>query len=251
MHLDWWTIGLQTVNFAVLVWLLHRFLYKPVLGMIDARRAEVQRQHDDAEATKDRAKADLAGVEAERAGIAAEREAALKAATSQAQEMAEARRSRAERDAQELIDSARKTLASEREQALAEAQRVALDLGADFAQRLLAEVPMQLRAEAWIERIEQHIDALPKPERDALIQQLREDNSLTVVSAATLSAPTAEKWRERLCHLFGKQIAIVFKVDPRLIAGAELHFPTAVLRFTWQNALAAARSEVGAHANAH
>jgi F-type H+-transporting ATPase subunit b len=251
MRLDWWTIGLQTVNFAVLVWLLHRFLYKPVLGMIDARRAEIQRQYDDAEATKDRAKAYLAGVEAERAGIAAEREAALKTATSQAQEMAEARRSRAERDAQELIDSARKTLASEREQALAEAQRIALDLGADFAQRLLAQVPMQLRAEAWIERIEQHIDALPKPERDALIQQFSEDNSLTVVSAATLSAPTAEKWRERLCHLFGKQIAIVFNVDPRLIAGAELHFPTAVLRFTWQNALAAARSEVGAHANAH
>ena len=164
--------------------------------MIDARRAEVQRQYDDAKATEDKAKADLAGVEAERAGIAAEREAALKAAASQAQETAEARRSRAERDAQELIDSARKTLAVEREQALAEAQRVALDLGADFAQRLLAEVPMQLRAEAWIERIEQHLDALPKPERDALIQQLTEGNSLTVVTAATLSAPTAETWRE-------------------------------------------------------
>ena len=251
MHLDWWTIGLQTVNFAVLVWLLHRFLYKPVLGMIDARRAEVQRQQDDARATKDKAKAYLAGIEAERAGIAAEREAALKAATSQAQEIAEARRRHAERDARELIDSARKTLASEREQALAEAQRIALDLGAEFAQRLLAEVPMQFRAEAWIERIEQHIDALPKPERDALIQQFTEDNSLTVVSAATLAPPTADKWRERLRHLLGKQIAIVFEVDPQLIAGAELHFPTAVLRFTWRNALAAARSEVGARANAH
>ena len=46
MHLDWWTIGLQTVNFAILVWLLHRFLYKPVLAMIDARKAEVRRQFD-------------------------------------------------------------------------------------------------------------------------------------------------------------------------------------------------------------
>ena len=54
MHLDWWTIGLQTVNFAVLVWLLHRFLYKPVLGVIDARKAELQRQYDDAESNERR-----------------------------------------------------------------------------------------------------------------------------------------------------------------------------------------------------
>src|SRR5215471_6750937 len=46
MHLDWWTIGLQTINFGILVWLLHRFLYKPVLTMIDARKAEVGRQFD-------------------------------------------------------------------------------------------------------------------------------------------------------------------------------------------------------------
>jgi F-type H+-transporting ATPase subunit b len=43
---------------------------------------------------------------------------------------------------------------------------------------------------------------------------------------------------------------VTFKVDPQLIAGAELHFPTAILRFSWQSALAAARAEIGAHASA-
>src|SRR6516164_9450905 len=133
MHLDWWTIGLQTINFGILVWLLHRFLYKPVLTMIDARKAEVRRQFDAAKDVEEKAKAQLAAVEAERAGMAAEREAALKAAVAQAQDMAEARRAQAERDARALIDSAHRTLASEREQALDEARRLALDLGADFA----------------------------------------------------------------------------------------------------------------------
>ena len=40
MHFDWWTLALQTINFAILAWLLHRFLYKRVLRVIDARRAE-------------------------------------------------------------------------------------------------------------------------------------------------------------------------------------------------------------------
>ena len=88
MHLDAWTIGLQTVNFAVLVWLLHRFLYKPVLRMIDTRRAEIQQHYDAVKAAEEQAQARLAAIVSERAGIAAEREAALKTAAAQAEEAA-------------------------------------------------------------------------------------------------------------------------------------------------------------------
>jgi F-type H+-transporting ATPase subunit b len=247
MHLDWWTIGLQTINFGILVWLLHRFLYKPVLTMIDARKAEVGRQFDAAKELEGKAKAQLATVEAERAGIAAERDAALKAAAAQAQEMAEARRAQAERDAEALMVSTRKTLASEREGALDEARRVALDLGADFAQRLLAEVPMQYRAEAWIERIEQHLNALPPSERGALVCQLADGNPLTVITACALPVATAAHWKQRLGQSLGISGGMTFEVNPDLIAGAELHFPAAILRFSWQSALAAARTEAGAH----
>jgi len=250
MRLDWWTLGLQTVNFAILIWLLHRFLYKPVLRMIDARKAEIERQYADARATDQRAKAQLAAAEAERAGSAAEREAGLKAAGAQAQELIEAHRARAERAAQALLDGARKTVAAERSRALEEARRMALDLGAEFARRLLAEVPMQLRAEAWIERIERHIDELAAAERDALRRQLADGSALTVVTAAPLAGSVADTWRERLRHRLGEGIDITFEVSPPLIAGAELHFPTAVLRFSWQSALEAARAELGAHADA-
>jgi F-type H+-transporting ATPase subunit b len=250
MHLDWWTLGLQTVNFAVLVWLLHRFLYKPVLRMIDARKAEIERQYVDARATEQKAKAQLAAAEAERAGISAEREAGLKAAAAQAHELIEARRAQSERDAQALLDAARKTVASERAGALQEARRMALDLGAEFARRLLAEVPMQLRAEAWIERIERHIDELTAAEREALRRQVADGGALTVVTAAPLPGSVADVWRERLRRRLGEGIDISFEVSPALIAGAELHFPTAVLRFSWQGALEAARAELGAHADA-
>jgi F-type H+-transporting ATPase subunit b len=251
MYLDWWTIGLQTVNFAVLVWLLQRFLYRPVLGMIDARKAEIERQYADARVIQQQARAELAGIEAQRAAIAAEREAALKSAAAQAQDVAAARRKETEREAQALLADARTTLASERARAFDEARRLALDLGSEFAQRLLAQVPTALRAEAWIERIAQYTDALPKPERDALAGQLTAGNVLAVVTAAPLPAPAAEAWREQLRRRFGKDIAVTFRNDPQLVAGAELHFPTALLRFSWQSALDTARAEIGAHADAH
>lgn len=247
MHLDWWTIGLQTINFAILVWLLRRFLYKPVLRMIDARKAEIQRQYDAAKAAEEKAQRQLAGVEADRAGIEAERTAALQDAARQAQAMMEARRSQSQREAQALLDGTRKTLVAERERALDEARRMAIDLGAEFAQKLLAQMPVELRAEGWIERIEQYVDALAKPEREALCRQLADGSPLAVVTASPLPAASAAAWRERLQRLFGTTAAIAFDVDAALIAGAELRFPTAVLRFSWQSALAAARSEIGAH----
>ena len=254
MHFDWWTLALQTVNFAILVWLLHRFLYAPVLRVVDARKAEVQRQYADARAAGEEAAARLATIEAERSALADERRKTLESAAAQAQEAAAARRAQAERDARALAETTRRALATERTRALEEARRLALDLGAAFARRLLADIPAPLRAEAWLDRIEQHLGVLPQAQRDALARQLASGAPLTVITATPLTADTAETWRTRLRSLLGGDIAIGFEADARLIAGAELHFPTAILQLSWRSALEAAcaeiDTEVGAQADA-
>jgi F-type H+-transporting ATPase subunit b len=250
MHFDWSTFGLQTVNFAILVWLLHRFLYRPVLRLIDARRGEIDKQYAEARSAEAKAQEQLAAVEAERAGIAAERAAALKEAAAEAEAAAAARRVRAGGGAAAFFDATRKALAVEREHALAEARRAALDLGMELAGRLLAEIPMKLRADAWIDRIEQYLAGLSKPEVDTLAEQLQDSARLLVVTASALSAETAQNWRSRLQRTLGDRIAIDFAVEPQLVAGAELHFPNAVLRFSWQSALAAMRAEIEADGHA-
>ena len=250
MHFDWSTLALQTVNFAILVWLLHRFLYRPVLRLIDARRAEIDKHFADARGAEAKAKDQLAAVAAERAGIAAERAAALAQAAAQAEKTAAARRLQAEREAAALLDGARKALAVERRQALAEARRAALDLAADIAGKLLAEVPMQWCGEAWLGRVEKHLAALPQSERDALARQLTDGAELKVVTAALLPPETAEVWRDRLQRILGDRVTVSFGIDQRLVAGAELQFPDAVLRFSWQSALEAMRAEIGDDADA-
>ena len=248
MHFHWATFALQTANFAVLVWLLHRFLYRPVLRLVDARRAAIEEQYAKARSAEADAAVQRAAVTAERAGIAAERSAALKEAASQADAAAAARQAQAERDAAALLDTARKAIAGERAAALAEVRRAALDLGAGIATRLLAEVPAKLRAEAWIERIEQYLAALPGQKRQGLSRELADGAALTIVTAAALAPATAEEWRVRLRRTLddgrGDRLVIVFAVEPALVAGAELHFPDAVLRFSWQSALAGLRAEI-------
>src|SRR5487761_2063313 len=41
MLIDWFTVGAQALNFIILVWLLKRFLYKPIIRAIDAREARI------------------------------------------------------------------------------------------------------------------------------------------------------------------------------------------------------------------
>ncbi len=41
MSIDWLTVVAQLANFLLLVWLLKRFLYRPILAGIDAREAEI------------------------------------------------------------------------------------------------------------------------------------------------------------------------------------------------------------------
>ena len=250
MRIDWWTLALQVVNFAILVWLLHRFLYKPVLRLVDARRAEVANQYQDAHDAQAKAQALQEKAEGDRAEIAAERAAVLKAAQAEAEEAAKARRQRAEQEATTLLEGARKVLAKEREKALAEAQHAALDLGAQIARRLIDELPMRTRAEAWLERVEQHLASLPKSELEAFRRQGADGGTVTVVTASALPADIAALWQGRLHKQLGDGITIAFETDPNLIAGVELHLPTAILRLSWQSALASIQSELTPHADA-
>ena len=52
MQINWFTVIAQVVNFLILVWLLKKFLYKPILGAIDEREKKIITQIADAEAKK-------------------------------------------------------------------------------------------------------------------------------------------------------------------------------------------------------
>jgi F-type H+-transporting ATPase subunit b len=50
--IDWFTVGAQLLNFIILVWLMKRFLYQPVLDAIAAREQKIAAQLADVAAAK-------------------------------------------------------------------------------------------------------------------------------------------------------------------------------------------------------
>src|ERR1700722_7212560 len=79
MTIDWWTLGIQTANVLILVWLLGRFFWRPMAAMIEQGRATAQRVLAEAEDKRTQAAAALVEIERTRAGFAKERDAILAA----------------------------------------------------------------------------------------------------------------------------------------------------------------------------
>ena len=48
MRIDWWTLALQTVNVLILIWILARFFFRPVMDIVVKRQQEVNKLLTDA-----------------------------------------------------------------------------------------------------------------------------------------------------------------------------------------------------------
>src|ERR1700685_4022377 len=101
MPIDWFTVIAQLINFLILVYLLKRFLYKPILHAIDEREKGIAAQLAEAEAKKAEAQRERDDFQHKNELFDQERAALLQ----QAREAAGAERQR-------LLDEARKDAAS-------------------------------------------------------------------------------------------------------------------------------------------
>ena len=97
MLIDWFTVGAQALNFIILVWLMKRFLYKPILNAVDAREKRISAELADADAKKAEAQQERDDYQHKNEEFDQQRAALLSKATDEA---------KAER--QRLLDDARK-----------------------------------------------------------------------------------------------------------------------------------------------
>ena len=129
MPIDWFTVVAQAVNFLILVWLLKRFLYKPILQAIDEREKGIAAQLAEAEAKKAEAQKERDDFQHKNEAFDQARAVLLKKAEDEAN---------AER--QQLLDGARKdadALRAKRQDALRDEQ---LNLGREIARWTQKEV---------------------------------------------------------------------------------------------------------------
>ncbi|MFG6850933.1 F0F1 ATP synthase subunit B [Burkholderia pseudomallei] len=235
MRIDWSTLALQTVNVVVLVWLLSRFLFRPVSDIIAKRQAAARKLIDDASRERDAAHAERERARAERASLAAARDDALKDALAQAAAERERLIAAARADAQALRDAARAQAdadAVQRAKALdARATRLAIDIAA----KLLARLPDSARVAGFVDGVAASLARLPADVRASLAD---EDAQVRLVAPRALTAQEAAACRAVFAASVGRPLEPDVRVDPALIAGLELESKYANVRNSLRQDLA-------------
>lgn len=251
MQLNWWTLALQAINFLVLVWLLWRFLYKPVRAVIDRRKELAERAFAEADKAKEGAEAARGDFESQKAALARERQDMLKKLHAEI----EAERGKiledARAEAERATATSRDRIAEERRAALAEMRDDAASLAVDLASDLLRKTAATTSNDAFLAEIETQLTALPADDRERLERDLATDGArLTVVTANALDADEKARWVGRLNACLGHRDQTDFTADPSIVGGVELHFPHAVLRYSWADQLEKAKDLLRGNGNA-
>jgi len=241
MHLDGWTLLLQTINVLVLLALLRWLFYRPLLAVIDARRqaadtalaqttqarADAERQAQALQAERDALKATRAQWEAQaHQAASAERDAALQ----QARQAADA-----------LLADAQRQITRERQDASHALEDEAATLATALAARLLAITPAGPGDTGFVDALLARIEATA-PEARAHWFSLDAPKAATLATARPLDDGTWQRVMSQLARLLGDDVQLTPLVDPALLAGAELRCPHGELALHWAGELAAARA---------
>ena len=237
MHIDWWTLLLQAINFLVLLWLLHRLLYRPVLAAIDARQATIKRDREAAAEARRTAEETSAAQRQRLDEIEEARRAILSAAESDATARRDNVLADARREAESLAARTRDQLSSERHDAALALRREACRLATAIAQRLLQQTTKP-SAEAFLEILAVEFDSAKTAGPPAASEALAE------VACMPALDPAAEaRWRQTICQRLGAR-SVRFSADPDLLAGARITIAGLQLEASWRDALARAEMEL-------
>lgn len=223
MLIDWFTVGAQILNFVVLVWLLKRFLYKPILDAIDAREkhiaagiaaadaamAAAQKEHDEFQrrnADLDRQRAAILAKATDEAR--AERQRLVDEARQAAHALGVRMNEQLGNDARDLNQAIR---GRARQEVLAIARGTLADLaGVDLERRMCEVFVWRLRA-------------LSDGAKDELARAVKTTAEPALVrSAFDLPAEQRDAIRNALHEILSVNIPLRFETAPDLLSGIEL-----------------------------
>jgi F-type H+-transporting ATPase subunit b len=223
MLIDWYTVGAQALNFVILVWLMKRYLYKPILRAIDAREKRIAAELADAAAKEATATREKDEFRRKSEDLDQQRATLLKKATDDAN----AERQRLFAEVRQAADA----LSAKREEAL---RTDAKNLNRAIQQRTQREVfsiarraLMDLATTSLEERLTavftRRLRELDGPTKAGLVKALEAaSGSALVRSAFELPPDQRAVVQNALNETFSADVHVRFESAPDLVSGIEL-----------------------------
>jgi F-type H+-transporting ATPase subunit b len=248
MSVNWFTVAAQVVNFLILIWLLHRFLYGPIIAAMDRRERRIAERLQDAQRKCDTAEAEAAAFRRQREDLNAERDRLLAEARREAETLRSTliEAARAEMVAQQA--DWRSDLEREQEGFLAALRRQTQQEFLTLARRALADLANASLEGQVVAVFLDKLGDLDPPGKDALRAALREGNHSVLVRSRFQLPPAL---RHRVTKAIHEHIAadakIAFETAENQRCGIELRSDSHVLGWSIDGYLDAIERHLSLH----
>lgn len=223
MQIDWITVAAQIVNFLVLAWLLHRFLYGPITRAMERREQRIAQRLRDAAAKREEAENEARAYHRQQAALQDRREQML----DDAREEAETERKRLYEEARGDIEAQKQAWLAEMEQQRAEflhsVRQRAQDHFFELARRALGDLAETGLEEQMSRVFRARLAALDGSEKAKIAAAGRKaDGDATVRSSFALPPEAQRDIAQTIRDEILADAEVRFEQDQGVICGVEL-----------------------------
>lgn len=223
MQIDWLTVAAQIVNFLVLVWLLQRFLYRPITAAMAQREGAIAARLSEAGSARAEVEADARRLERARQALEDSRAHRLAAAEDEARAL----RARLEAEIRQEMDRKRGALQDQLDQernALADSlRRKAGHAVIDIAGRVLRDYADSDLGAQVAANFARRLAALDAPDRARLIRAAeRIEGPAQLISGIDLTPAMQATLTQAVRDCIGQEIAVAHRRDDDLVLGLRL-----------------------------
>ena len=236
MGFSWVTFFAQIINLFLLVWLLKKFLYRPILAVIEKRQAYIEdkvRKADEAmkAAQKQEEKLNRAVRQ-----WAAEKQKRLDALDAELDAYRRDHHQAIEREAKDMRQKMQDSLNRESASMQLEIRDMMAGNFVNLSQKVLTDLSRLAPMEQAVALFRQKVTGLGKTEIKAIREVLKKKKEVSISSSAELTAKEQKNLSQFLKDTFG-ECNISYHVDRALILGVEATIGETVLEWNLKSYL--------------
>ena len=232
----------QILNFLILLVVLHAWVYRPVVELLERRRETIAKGLEDARVAAEAR--ENAEAEAENILAKAQQEASqvVREASQRAETAGQEIKAEAEKDAEQIRKGAMAEAESTREEALSELRGQVAMLAIAAAEKVIGQVLDEQRQHSLIDEFFSGVKGGNV--------QLLETESLTggsaeITSALPLTDAEKETVRNEVLSKLGGSATISFRVDPEILGGLVVRVGDKVVDGSVAGKLSGLRQSIG------
>ncbi|WP_457622648.1 F0F1 ATP synthase subunit delta [Persephonella sp.] len=229
MKLDLLTYLFEIINFFVLLWILKKLLYNPVISVLKKRKNYIDQKIREAE----EAESKLKKIKDEYNHVLKEIEELKKTKIAQIEKEVQQEKERLYSEMKKELDAQRQkfleSLEIEKKEAINELKEETVRYALKFVSKLLTSISDKNLHKKLLSIALEGIRSINREEIDDIAAELKERNTVTVETAYPLSEDEIESIKKSIKDMFGVNVTIKIEEKNDLIAGVKIHIASKMI----------------------